>query len=261
MKQRIIEELKRMEAKHDVKVLYAVESGSRAWGFPSSESDYDVRFLYVPKKEWYFSIEPHRDVIEEPIHDMLDISGWELRKALQLFKKSNPPLLEWLSSEMIYYEAFTAAEKLRKLKTRAFSPEACLYHYLNMAKRNEKTELRGSAVKIKKYFYVLRPLLACKWIETFGTVPPMSFSVLADALLTDEALISEISTLLTRKKSGQELAPEPGNMIIHAFIEEEIERIGQYAKTVKTPKPDITDELNQLLIQTVEEAWEEKGGN
>lgn len=89
----------------------------------------------------------------------------------------------------------------------------------------------------------------------------MSFPVLADALLTDEALISEINTLLTRKKSGQELAPEPRNTIIHAFIEEEIERIGHYVKTIKTPKPDITEELNRLLIQTVEEAWGEKGGN
>lgn len=169
--------------------------------------------------------------------------------------------MEWLSSEMIYYEAFSAAEKLRKLKTRAFSPEAGIHHYLNMAKRNEKTELRGGEVKIKKYFYVLRPLLACRWIETFSSVPPMSFPVLADALLTDESLISEINSLLTRKKSGQELAPEPKNTIIHAFIEEEIERIGLYAKTIKTPKSDITEELNQLLIQTVEEAWEQKDGN
>ncbi|MBY8913464.1 nucleotidyltransferase domain-containing protein [Bacillus sp. YC2] len=255
MKQRIIEELKRIETHFGVKVLYAVESGSRAWGFPSRDSDYDVRFLYVPKKEWYFSIETQRDVIEEPIHDLLDISGWELRKALRLFKKSNPPLLEWLSSDIVYYEAYSAADQLRRLKNRAFSPEASVYHYLNMAKRNVKNELQGSEVKIKKYFYVLRPILACRWIEKFGSVPPMAFSVLADALLTDEKLISEINTLLIRKKSGDELAAEQRNTVIHAFIDEEIERLSQYAKTIKTVKTDITQELNQLLIQTVEEAW------
>ncbi len=127
MKQRIIDELKRIEQSYGVKIVYAVESGSRAWGFPSQDSDYDVRFIYVPKKEWYFSIEQERDVIEEPIHDLLDISGWELRKTLRLFKKSNPPLLEWLSSDIVYYEAFTTAKQLRKLRTEHLSlKQACI---------------------------------------------------------------------------------------------------------------------------------------
>ncbi|MED4802134.1 nucleotidyltransferase domain-containing protein [Bacillus atrophaeus] len=255
MKKRILQELKQIEEKYAVKIVYAVESGSRAWGFPSQDSDYDVRFIYVPKKEWYFFIEPQRDVIEEPIHDLLDISGWELRKTLRLFKKSNPPLLEWLSSEIVYYEAFTTAGRLRELRAAAFSPEASVYHYLNMAKGNVKDYLQKDEVKIKKYFYVLRPILACGWIRKHGTIPPMDFSVLMNELITDDGLKSEIEHLLDRKRKGEELDLEPRIHLIHEFIETEIEGIAQFARALKTDKADITPELDRLLLHTVEEVW------
>ncbi|WMW52745.1 nucleotidyltransferase domain-containing protein [Bacillus subtilis] len=259
MKQRIIDELKRIEQSYGVKIVYAVESGSRAWGFPSQDSDYDVRFIYVPKKEWYFSIEQERDVIEEPIHDLLDISGWELRKTLRLFKKSNPPLLEWLSSDIVYYEAFTTAEQLRKLRTEAFKPEASVYHYINMARRNVKDYLQGQEVKIKKYFYVLRPILACQWIEKHGTIPPMDFTVLMNELVAEPELKAEMETLLERKRRGEELDLEARIDVIHQFIEMEIERIMEAAKELKAEKKDMTSELNRLLLNTVEEVWKDGG--
>jgi predicted nucleotidyltransferase len=101
--QQILEELKRIEKEEGVRILYACESGSRAWGFPSKDSDYDVRFIYIRPVDWYVSIYDKRDVIERPISDMLDINGWDLRKALNLFRKSNPPLLEWLKSTMPFF--------------------------------------------------------------------------------------------------------------------------------------------------------------
>ncbi len=82
--------LAEIEAQENVRIVYACESGSRAWGFPSSDSDYDVRFIYLHPLEWYLSIEKRRDVIERPITGVLDVNGWDLRKALQLFRKSNP---------------------------------------------------------------------------------------------------------------------------------------------------------------------------
>ena len=96
----IAAELTRIEQAYDCEVLLAVESGSRAWGFQSRDSDYDVRFVYVHRPEWYLSVDLdlRRDVIEKPITDELDISGWDIRKTLRLFAKSNPPLLEWLGS-------------------------------------------------------------------------------------------------------------------------------------------------------------------
>jgi predicted nucleotidyltransferase len=111
--------LRRVEQDHAVRVLFACESGSRAWGFPSRNSDYDVRFIYIRPEDWYLSIdlERRRDVIELPIEDEFDINGWDVRKALKLFVKSNPPLLEWLNSPVVYLEHGTLASSLRELDT------------------------------------------------------------------------------------------------------------------------------------------------
>src|SRR4051794_14574214 len=100
--QRVSAALLAVEHEKDVRVLYACESGSRAWGFASRDSDYDVPFLYVHERDWYLSVDDRRDVLEYPLRDELDVSGWELRKALRLLRKSNPPLLEWLNSPMVY---------------------------------------------------------------------------------------------------------------------------------------------------------------
>jgi predicted nucleotidyltransferase len=124
MKEKILAELKRIEQENDVKVLYAVESGSRAWGFPSKDSDYDVRFIYIHKRDWYLSIEQKRDVLEYPINDLLDISGWDLRKALQLLLKSNPVLLEWLRSPIVYSKQYDTAEQLRNISNQYISQKS-----------------------------------------------------------------------------------------------------------------------------------------
>jgi predicted nucleotidyltransferase len=174
----IAEEVRRrldhVEMSEGVRILLAVESGSRAWGFPSRDSDYDVRFVYIHPPEWYLSVDAdlHRDVIERPILDEIDLSGWEIRKALLLFAKSNPPLLEWLSSPLVYRDTKTLASRLRDLLPAYYAPNASLYHYLHMAQGNFKDYLRGDVVWVKKYFYVLRPLLAVRWIEQGrGPVP------------------------------------------------------------------------------------------
>ena len=110
MKSRILSHLREIETTENVRIVYACESGSRAWGFPSADSDYDVRFLYVHPLEWYLSVDVKRDVIERPLQGGLDISGWDLKKALQLFRKSNPPLLEWLGSPIVYLEQYSTAD-------------------------------------------------------------------------------------------------------------------------------------------------------
>jgi uncharacterized protein len=162
----VFEEVKRrlsaVAISDEVVILLAVESGSRAWGFESTDSDYDVRFIYVHRPEFYLSIdlEMQRDVIERPISDEIDLSGWDIRKALSLFQKSNPPLLEWLQSSLVYLESFSFAGRLRGLLSTYYSPRNCFHHYFHMAKGNIREYLRGEVVWRKKYFYVLRPLLA-----------------------------------------------------------------------------------------------------
>jgi hypothetical protein len=136
LKKVIISELEKIEKNEQIKILFAVESGSRAWGFPSKDSDYDVRFVYIHPIEWYLSIDEKRDVIEYPVNNLLDFSGWDIRKALKLFKKSNPPIMEWLSSPIVYLNKFAFMEQLRSIRDYYFSPKASIYHYLHMAKGN-----------------------------------------------------------------------------------------------------------------------------
>lgn len=206
MKARITAELARIEAEEQVRILYACESGSRAWGFPSRDSDYDVRFIYVRTVDWYLSIYDKRDVIERPISDMLDINGWDLRKALNLFRKSNPPLLEWLRSPIVYQESYSTAEAIRRIFPATFSPRSCMYHYLHMARGNYREYLQGEQVRVKKYFYVLRPILACRWIEKHNTMPPVEFHRLVEDLLPEGSTLREaVDRLLERKMAGEEL--------------------------------------------------------
>ncbi|MEH7129502.1 nucleotidyltransferase domain-containing protein [Neobacillus drentensis] len=255
MKEKILTEIKKIEEQFDVKICLAVESGSRAWGFPSRDSDYDVRFIYVHKKDWYLSIDQKRDVIELPINKLLDINGWELRKALKLFRKSNPPLMEWLHSGIVYYQAFSLTDKLKAIQNQVFLPQSALYHYLNMAKGNFRDYLRGDSVKIKKYFYVLRPVLACIWIERYNSVPPIEFQTLVEELLEQGQLKEEIHTLLERKISGEELDLEPKVMVINDFLEKEINRLEEYTKTLKVSKEDMTPLLDDLFREVLEEVW------
>lgn len=163
MEKIIVQKLHEIEEKEHVKILLAVESGSRAWGFASPDSDYDVRFLYVRTREDYLQLDPLRDVIEQPINDLLDINGWDLQKALRLMYKSNPTLFEWLKSPIIYMET-EFADEMRRVMSDYFSVRHSLYHYISMAEGNYKKYLRTEMVKAKKYFYVLRPLLAGQWI-------------------------------------------------------------------------------------------------
>jgi uncharacterized protein len=263
MREHIIEIIKQIEIDYDVKILYACESGSRAWGFPSKDSDYDVRFIYVHKKNWYLSIDQRRDVIEIPkndpisipIHELLDVSGWELTKALKLFRKSNPPLLEWLKSSIVYYQAYSTTEKMSELATNIFAPNSCIYHYLNMAKGNYRDYLQGQDVKIKKYFYVLRPILAAKWIEKYNTIPPIEFQSLVEDIIPEGDLKKRIDELLRRKIAGEELNLEPRIDQINLFLNDEILRLEEYAKSIKNDIQDPTERLNQIFRETLDEVW------
>jgi predicted nucleotidyltransferase len=255
MKERIIEEIKIIESTKDVTILFACESGSRAWGFPSKDSDYDVRFIYIHPPEWYLSIDEKRDVIELPINDLLDINGWDIRKALKLFRKSNPPLQEWLRSEIVYYQSFSFVDKLRDMSSEVFSPISCMYHYLSMARGNYREFLQGDQVKIKKYFYVLRPILACKWIEKYNTMPPILFQELVNDIVSSGHLHEEISKLLERKIKGDELDYEPRINVINEFIEQEIEHIDAFVKTIKYTSENPTEKLDRLFRETLKEVY------
>ncbi len=251
----IRERLFAIEREESVKIFYACESGSRAWGFPSKNSDYDVRFLYVREPDWYLSIdvEDRRDVIERPILDEFDVNGWDLRKALKLLRKSNPPLLEWLNSATIYLEDETISAKFKSLVPHCYSATACTYHYLQMARGNFREYLKGDTVSVKKYFYVLRPLLAIKWIEESSGVVPMQFGVLVQHILPKGELRDQIETLTERKKLGDELKREPRIDVISEFIESEMTRLASKVVERREEKPSM-EHLNSIFREILDQA-------
>ena len=249
MRATVLENLAELEHRHQVKVLFACESGSRGWGFASPDSDYDVRFVYVNRLPWYLTVDPGRDVIEQPISGELDINGWDLRKALQLLRESNPTLLEWLRSPIVYQQAAPWADRLRVLAEDGFSPVRGYHHYVSMAKKNLREHLYGDVVRYKKYLYVLRPLLAARWIREERGVPPMRFAELAAQTLTDPALIDEINALLEVKMRAGESATSPRWVGIHDFIEREL-AIAMAHTFEQSPKAD-SRKLNQYLHDAV----------
>lgn len=245
-----------VEAPGDVRILLAVESGSRAWGFPSRDSDYDVRFIYVRTPDWYLSVdlETRRDVIEQPNTDDIDLSGWDIRKALRLFAKSNPPLLEWLSSPIVYRNDPHFVSAIGKLVPQFYSPVASMHHYLHMARSNQREYLRGDVVWLKKYFYVLRPLLAVRWLEQGREPVPMLFSDLLQTIDQDPNLQSEIERLRQRKIAGEELDRGPAIPAISSFVELELARLDETLIPERAPEPSL-DELHVFFRSTLSRVW------
>ena len=223
MKEVILRKLNEIERAENVRILLAVESGSRAWGFASPDSDYDVRFIYVRPKTDYLRLEPIRDVIEYPLDDVLDINGWDLSKVLRLLRKSNPTLFEWFSSPVVY-KATVFLEEFRPVMFSYFSSKRGLSHYISMACSNFRAYLTGGQVRAKKYFYVLRPVLACRWILDRGTPPPMLFTELMEAELSKE-LMPEVTKLLDLKINASEVKSIPRIDVLNRYLLDSIEEV------------------------------------
>lgn len=248
MRELIIRKLKQIEKDYTVKVLLAVESGSRAWGFASPDSDYDVRFIYVRPEKEYLRLEDVRDVIELPISDELDINGWDLQKTLRLLYRSNPTLFEWFSSPIVYMET-EFADRLREIMNDYFSTKKSLYHYISMAEKNYREYLQEEMVKAKKYFYVLRPVLACRWVIDRKTPPPMLFSELVSAELPDY-LYPEVERLLDLKMNSPEVKEIPRIDILNEYLDESIADIKSGIAGMED-SDNRWEGLNDLFLRTV----------
>jgi predicted nucleotidyltransferase len=255
MRNEIIREIEKLELEKNIKVLYAVESGSRAWGFASTNSDWDVRLIYIHQQDWYLSIEDKKDNLEFILPNDIDISGWEIRKALKLFRKSNPPLLEWLRSPIVYQEKGIFANNLRVLCNEYFNPKSCLYHYYHMAKGNWEAYFKGETARIKKYFYVLRPLFACYWIREKQEIAPMEFDVLLNFSNPSNNVKTAIENLLSRKMHGEELDVENRIQILDEYIENLITDFETYLSNYNFNKTPNTNSLNILFRNTLQDTW------
>ena len=247
---KIATQLQAIATQEQITILYACESGSRAWGFPSPDSDYDVRFIYLRPLEWYLSIDDRPDTLDLPIDSLLDINGWDLRKALKLFKGSNSAIYEWLQSPIIYQSHGNLPAELLHLANSYYSARAGIHHYLNMTTSCNREHLQADTVKLKKYFYALRPILSAMWIVEYRTFPPMVFDKLLPLISDRLDILAEIDRLLTIKATANESTTIAASPILNNFIRSEIDNCEAAVKLI--PKQEINVlALDRLFKQYV----------
>lgn len=248
MRTLIAERLDAIEAEEGARILFAVESGSRAWGFPSPDSDYDVRFVYAHPRDWYLSIDRRRDVIERPIDGDLDIAGWDLKKALRLAIKPNPVLLEWLRSPILYRADAKAMAWLVALADRADFRRPSIHHYLHLAESQYRKYVEGKdAVRLKKYFYVLRPVLALRWLRLSDDPVPMDFATLRSAGDLGADVEGFLDELLARKAETRELGDGPRLPAIDLLLEREIADARSRLPVLDKPSAELLNDANALF--------------
>lgn len=212
MRDEIQAALSAIEEEEGVRILFAVESGSRAWGFHSPDSDYDVRFVYARPREWFYKLGRKRDVIERPIDDELDLSGWELSKALELALGSNAVIAEWLQSPIRYRALPGAIERLTPFAEQALSRKSVTWHYLSLMRRQDaRVRDPEGHLRVKRWFYILRPALALRWLRLNNSaMPPMDLARLRSGAGLDKRTEDAIDALLVLKMAAKEKATMAG---------------------------------------------------
>ena len=254
MREEIVKKLSEIEAKENVRILFCAESGSRAWGFASPDSDYDVRFIYVRRPEDYLRLNEIRDVIEWQLDDTLDINGWDLQKALRLLYKSNPALFEWSHSPIVY-KTTLEWETISAVLDQYFVSKLGVYHYYHMAHRNYREFLQTDMVKLKKYFYVLRPLLACEWILKHETPPPMLFTELVEDSLPED-FRNPVHDLLQMKMETSEMGQGKRIDALNRYIEREFDRIAEELNQMLNVRNTDWATLNEIFLRILYKANE-----
>ena len=242
-----------IEAEDGVRVLMAIESGSRAWGFPSPDSDYDIRFLYVRPRDWYLQLRPGRDVIERPILDEIDLNGWDVRKALELLLKSNAVVSEWIESPIRYRLDDPFVAKLAALADDLLNPRALAYHYSKSGRTAADRWLDGDEdVPVKKYFYALRPALTIRAVRLDPLRrPPMNLHALIAVSDLPATLVEQIGTLVEAKARTNERANGARLPEIDALIRDELGRAGELpARKMRDRFVDRATELFLELVNT-----------
>lgn len=238
-----------LEKSENIRIIYACESGSRAWGFASPDSDYDVRFVYIRPLEYYLGLEEKKDFIESELNEVYDINGWDVTKLLKLLTKSNPVIFEWANSPIIY-KCSSEWEQIKEILNQYFQIPKSMYHYVSMAKNNVRTYFQGTEVNLKKYLYILRPVLACEWIMTKKTIPPTAFSKLVDGVLP-KSLIASVEDLLKAKMNASE--KDNGSRIqeLDIYIEQKINEALAFLECKKSNEKADWTLLDEVFLKLV----------
>jgi len=248
MKDKILQYLQQVQDEKEIEILLACETGSRAWGFPSPDSDYDVRFIYRHKKDWYLSLNEQKDTIEKMFeNNELDLSGWDLKKSLNLLWKSNPPLLERIQSPIIYMCDNEFLKGINDLAQNSYSKIATMHHYLSMSKKMYSEVKDNPTVKLKKLFYALRTAIACKWIMEREEIPPILFQKMLKELDFEENIKQRIFELIDLKATKNENYLHNEEVAINKLIEKCIQDAEKVANSLPASKGKI-ENLNLFFI-------------
>lgn len=251
MKHKILQYLQQIQDEKEIEILLACETGSRAWGFPSPDSDYDVRFIYRHKKDWYLCLNEQKDTIEQMFENNdIDLSGWDLKKSLNLLWKSNPPLLERIQSPIIYIFDKDFLSGINNLAQNSYSKIATLHHYLSMSKKMYSEVKGNKTVKLKKLFYALRTSIACKWIIEREEIPPIVFQIMLKELDIKENVRQRISELIELKSTKNEDYFHSEELEINNYIEKCIQEAEKVANSLPATKGKIED-LNSFFINNL----------
>jgi uncharacterized protein len=241
--------LTQIEQTKNIKILYACETGSRAWGFPSPDSDYDVRFIYQHQKDWYLSLSQHKDTIEYMVDETWDVTGWDLKKSLLLLKKSNAALIERFQSPIMYYGDETFKNEFKELVTSYYSPTAVFFHHYSLAKNFWEELKDANEIKLKSYFYLIRSLLSCHWIIKDKSVLPMHIEGLM--VLIDSALRDKLRQLIQLKAGVSEKYMHPKDEELHQWITDLWELVEANKENLGVNGTDMK-QLNAFFLKTIQ---------
>ena len=243
--------LAKVVSEEGIRLLMAVESGSRAWGFPSPDSDYDVRFIYVRPWQDYVSLRPIRDVVERPIVDDFDVNGWDIRKTLGLLLKHNAVVAEWLESPIRYVTDDPAVERLAALADRYFDPMGYALHYASLGTNNVKRWPADAAtIPAKRYFYALRPALCIRALRMMPhRRPPMRLQDLMAIVDLPRGLSAQIDELVALKAQKREKAGTKRSAEIEALIIDELSRASEI--TQRDEEPSFLEEADAFFREII----------
>ncbi len=239
-------------ARAGVRILYAVEAGSRAWGFASPDSDYDVRFVYARRPDSYLSVTEIPDTLEFPIVGDFDAAGWDVRKAMRLFGRSNGPVCEWLGSPIVYREDSVHIASWRGSAETIIDPKALAAHYIGMAKRPWFVDFQEEEVRLKATLYALRAVCAAQWIVDGRGVPPVDFRVLLSGIELKPELTAAVEALLEAKSTASEKAKCQPHPEVYGFVGRRMEALDERVKSMRT-RPVSGDALDRLAIAMIKE--------
>lgn len=244
--------LKHVEDESDCRVLFACESGSRAWGFASPDSDYDVRFIYVKPSRWYLRLDEPSDTIEAMLPGNIDLSGWELRKTLRLFHRGNYALCEWLGSPILYHADAAFHSRLKELVPAYFNPKRAMFHYLKTAEKALGEAVSEERIGIKQAFYVLRPLAACEWIAARRSMPPTAFVDVLAGIALEPSVAAAVRTLLEQKRHTREKHPIALPRVLAEWIKSGLARNMEKAEEMEPTTAPGWEPLSDLMRAYVE---------